>query len=89
MRTKGLACAFRRVFADGEPTPPYFLGKFYALRRDLCAFIAAQGGEMAREHRLHLGGSEDIMIGRLHARWQAHQGGDAAAPLSAAPDAGA
>ena len=69
-RTKGLACDFARVFPDGGPTPPYFLGKFYALRRDLCDYIAREGRAMALEHRDWLGGSEDIMIGRLHARWR-------------------
>lgn len=73
MRSKGLSADYRQVFAKGSPTPPYFLGKFYALRRDLCAFIATEGEQMALEHSRYLGGSEDIMIGRLHANWKALQ----------------
>lgn len=70
MRTKGLACDFSAVFPGGGPTPPYYLGKFYVLRRDLCEFIAAHGEAMAQEHVRHLGGSEDVMIGRLHKAWR-------------------
>lgn len=69
MRTKGLDCDFRAVFPGGGPTPPYYLGKFYVLRRDFCEFIAVHGEAMATEHVRHLGGSEDLMIGRLHERW--------------------
>ncbi len=49
--------------------PPYFLGKFYALSREFCQFIAEHGQDMAIEHQRHLGGSEDLMIGRLYERW--------------------
>ncbi|MEI7780414.1 MAG: hypothetical protein WCJ18_00640 [Planctomycetota bacterium] len=70
MRTKGLNCDFRAVFPGDGPTPPYYLGKFYVLRRDFCEFIAAHAEAMAREHVIHLGGSEDLMIGRLHERWR-------------------
>lgn len=69
MRTKGLACDYRQVFPAGEPTPPYFLGKFYALRRNFCQYIAQSGEAMAIEHQRYLGGSEDLMIGRLYQRW--------------------
>jgi len=69
LRTKGLDGDYCRVFSDGEPTPPYFLGKFYTLRRDFCQFIAAHGEAMAIEHHRYLGGSEDLMIGRLYQRW--------------------
>jgi hypothetical protein len=79
METKGIACSYRSVFPSGEVTPPYFLGKLYLLRRDLCAYIAQHGQEMAALHVRHLGGSEDIMIGRLHAQWQ-QQGQPSPAP---------
>jgi hypothetical protein len=85
MRAKGLACAYRQVFPKGEVMPPYFLGKFYALRRDLCAFIADEGGEMAQQHRRYLGGSEDTMIGRLYAHWCEKQGADALASIHGPP----
>lgn len=70
MRTKALDCDYRAVFPDGGPTPPYYLGKFYVLRRDFCAFIAAHAEAMAQEHARYLGGSEDLMIGRLYERWR-------------------
>jgi hypothetical protein len=71
MATKGLQGNFNAVFPGGGPTPPYYLGKFYVLRRDFSEFIAAHAEAMAREHVRHLGGSEDLMIGRLYEMWQA------------------
>lgn len=73
MRTKDIACSYRKVFPNGINTPPYYIGKFYALRRDFCEFIAREGANMALEHSLYLGGSEDIMIGRLYQSWKSSQ----------------
>ncbi len=70
MRTKGLECDYLAVFPEGGPTPPYYLGKFYVLRRDFCEFIAAHAEAMASEHVRYLGGSEDLMIGRLYECWR-------------------
>lgn len=70
LATKGLQGNFTAVFPEGGPTPPYFLGKFYVLRRDFSEFIAAHAEAMAREHVRHLGGSEDLMIGRLYEMWR-------------------
>ena len=70
MRTKGLDCDYLAVFPEGGPTPPYYLGKFYVLRRDFCEFIAAHAEAMASEHVRYLGGSEDLMIGRLYECWR-------------------
>ncbi len=70
MAAKGVPGDFNAVFPGGGPTPPYFLGKFYVLRRDFSEFIATHAEAMAREHVRHLGGSEDMMIGRLHEMWQ-------------------
>jgi len=68
-KQKGLFCSYHDVFGDRATTPPYYIGKFYSLRRDLCEYIAIEGVEMAREHVLCLGGAEDLMIGRLYERW--------------------
>ena len=69
LRTKGLTGDFGRVFGESESTPPYFIGKLYSLRRDVCEFVAAHGAAMAQEHTAHLAGAEDVMIGRLYAEW--------------------
>lgn len=69
LRMKGLAGDYRAVFPAGERTPPYFLGKLYSLRRDFCEFIAGEGSAMALAHQRWLGGSEDLMVGRLHHQW--------------------
>lgn len=68
-KQKLLSCSYHDVFGDKLVTPPYYLGKLYALRRDLCEFIASEGIDMAWEHVSCLGGSEDLMIGRLYERW--------------------
>ena len=73
LNLKGIHGNYLQVFPDGAPTPPYFLGKLYSLRRDVCEFIAAHGADMALEHQTWLGGSEDLMIGRLYRRWQEAQ----------------
>jgi hypothetical protein len=70
MRTKSLDCDYLAVFPEGGPTPPYYLGKFYGLRRDFCEFIATHAEAMASEHARYLGGSEDLMIGRLYECWR-------------------
>jgi hypothetical protein len=67
--TKGIEGDYRSVFRDGGRTPDYFLGKFYLLSRPFCQFIATQGGALAVEHQRYLGGSEDVMIGRLYDLW--------------------
>ncbi len=69
MRKKGLKGDFRLVFPNSETTPDYYLGGFYFLRRDFCEFVAANGAQTAKEHQKHLGGTEDIMIGRLYKLW--------------------
>ena len=69
MQMKGIACAYRNVFSHVESTPEYFLGKFYSLSRNFCRFIAENGSAIALEHERHLGGSEDVMIGRLYQQW--------------------
>ena len=66
MHTKNIACDYRQVFRSGQNTPEYFIGKFYTLSRRFCRYIADNGRPMALEHERHLGGSEDLMIGRLH-----------------------
>lgn len=70
MRKKGLTGDYRSVFPLEDTTPDYYLGPFYFMRRDLCEFVAAHGATMAQEHQQQLGGSEDIMIGRLYKLWQ-------------------
>lgn len=50
----------------------YYAGKFYALSRRFCGFVARHGQAMAREHRQVLNGSEDLMIGRLYERYRQH-----------------
>jgi hypothetical protein len=69
LRTKGLTGDFTRVFGASDATPPYFVGKLYSLRRDVCQYVAAQGAPMAHEHPMHLAGCEDVMIGRLVDAW--------------------
>lgn len=73
LETKGIDGNYAQVFGAQAETPPYYLGKFYALRRDFCEFIAMHGKSMALEHARWLGGSEDLMVGRLYANWQDHQ----------------
>lgn len=80
LQTKGLAGDFGRVFAEGQATPPYFMGKLYSLRRDVCEFIAENGGAMAHEHAAHLAGAEDVMIGRLVAEWARRSQGQPESP---------
>ncbi len=70
LATKGLSGSFGRVFPSGEATPPYFQGKCYMLSRRLCKFVSACGASMAAQHAEHLGGSEDLMIGRLVEAWE-------------------
>lgn len=69
-KQKLLSCSYRDVFGDRPITPSYYLGKLYALRRDLCEYIAREGITMALEHVSYLGGAEDLMIGRLYERWR-------------------
>jgi len=38
----------------------------YSMSRPFCEFIAERGHNMAVEHVKYLGGSEDLMIGRLY-----------------------
>ena len=83
MRRRGLAGSYRSVFPSGKPTPPYFLGKFYSLRRDFASFIAETGWEMAVQHVNHLGGSEDVMVGRLYDQWTRTKDGKRANTVSA------
>lgn len=73
LQTKGIDGNYAQVFGAQAETPPYYLGKCYALRRDFCEFIATHGKSMALEHARWLGGSEDLMVGRLYAAWQDHQ----------------
>lgn len=73
LQMKGLNGNYAQVFGTRAQTPPYYLGKGYALRRDFCEFIADHGKSMALEHARWLGGSEDMMVGRLYAVWQNHQ----------------
>lgn len=70
MSTKELRCDYRRVFPGGESTPEYYLGKFYSLSRSFCQYIASHGHGVAAEHQRYLGGSEDLMIGRLYERYR-------------------
>lgn len=72
--TKGLNCDFARVFSEDRSTPEYFLGKFYALGRPFGDYIASEGKAMALEHLEYLGGSEDMLVGRLYARWCGNAG---------------
>lgn len=69
MRKKDLKGNFRLVFPYADTTPDYYLGGLYLLRRDFCEFVAAHGAQTAKEHQKHLGGTEDIMIGRLYKLW--------------------
>jgi hypothetical protein len=69
-RTKNIHIDYAKVFPGLGRTPEYFLGKYYSLSRDFCQFIADYGREMAFQHHRHLGGSEDVLIGRLYQLWK-------------------
>jgi len=60
---------YDRVFED-KKTTRFYGGKFYCLGRNFCEFIAKEGEEMAIEHAKYLGGSEDLMVGRLWQRYR-------------------
>ena len=71
-RIKGLPPPdMERIFGARQELS-YFAGKFYALGRRFCGFIADRGEAMAREHQQALHGSEDLMIGRLYERYLQH-----------------
>lgn len=67
---KNIQIDYAKVFPEGGRTPDYFLGKFYSLSHEFCQFIADHGWSMALQHQRHLGGSEDVLIGRLYALWK-------------------
>ena len=71
-KVKGLpALDLDQIFGERDEIS-YYAGKFYALGRCFCRFIARHGATMAQEHQHALHGSEDLMIGRLYERYCQH-----------------
>ncbi len=68
-RKKGGAIQYSRLFGEG-PMPPFYSGKCYLLSRRFAEYIANSGADVADEHRLFFLGSEDVMIGRMYARFR-------------------
>jgi len=68
-RKKGGNIDYVRLFGEG-PMPPFYSGKCYVLSRRFAEFIALSGAAVADEHRAHLLGSEDVMIGRMYSRFR-------------------
>ena len=68
-RKKGLTIEYGRFFGDG-PMTPFYAGKCYVLSRRFAEFIAREGADTADEHQAYFPGSEDVMIGRMYARYQ-------------------
>ncbi|MEZ5582918.1 MAG: hypothetical protein R3F37_09240 [Candidatus Competibacteraceae bacterium] len=60
-----------RIFGDRRELS-YYAGKFYAIGRRFCGFIADYGQAIAEEHQRMLNGSEDLMVGRLYERYRQH-----------------
>ena len=54
-------------------SPHTYSGKFYFLSREFCKYVKDNGQEMAYQHRKHLGGSEDLMIGRLYEKFKQNE----------------
>ena len=59
------------VFGIDGTVPSFFSGKGYALIRPLLHYIAGYGAPIAHEHVRYLNGAEDLMVGRLAARFEA------------------
>jgi hypothetical protein len=78
-RKKGGAIDYTRLFGDG-PMPKYFSGKCYLLGRRFAEWVAQYGAAVAQENANHFLGSEDVMVGRLYAMYQAAAGGSQAPP---------
>jgi hypothetical protein len=74
-KRRGLRIEFDKVFADGK-IPPYYSGKCYLLSRPFAAYVADNGAVMAREHKHFLGGSEDLLVGRLYHEYVSAHGSD-------------
>jgi hypothetical protein len=69
-RKKGIAIDYARFFGDG-PMPSFYSGKCYLLSRRFAEFIARFGADLAAEHCRYFPGAEDVMVGRMHERFQA------------------
>ena len=70
-RNKGVAVHPEEVFGTDGTVPSFFSGKAYALSRRLMHYIAGYGAPVAAEHAHLLHGAEDLMVGRLAARYAA------------------
>ena len=71
LRSRRRAVANPEVFGAHGTVPSFFSGKAYALSRPLMHYIASYGAPMAEEHARLLHGAEDLMVGRLAARYAA------------------
>jgi len=46
--------------------PDWFCGKCYVIEREVAEFISSNGGKCAEDHANFLGGSEDLMVGKMY-----------------------
>lgn len=67
---KGGAIDFKRVFGNSQYLPPFYRGLCYMVSRRFAQYISQNGQEMAEEHEKYFLGAEDVMVGRLHKRFQ-------------------
>lgn len=69
-RRKGGEIDFRKVFGDSRCLPPFYRGLCYIISKRFAQYIGQNGREMAEEHEKYFLGAVDVMVGRLHGRFQ-------------------
>ena len=66
---KGKLISYEKIFGDNN-MPPFFSGKCYIVSHRFARFVSENGQEMAQEHEKYFLGAEDLMIGRMYAKFQ-------------------